>query len=121
MEFIAVYGGRATAARAEWEVYIGGGRLAYLKEFCGAGDGGAGFYLQIIPRDRADLPGGFCIICWVVRKRRQRGVITQMELAHMRWDKVSLDVLGISDSPKKFLAATQETEPAWRLRRDGLG
>ena len=58
----AVYEGIAAgdygqpAARSDFDVYLRGNRLAYLKEPCAAGDADARFSLHIIPADPADLP-----------------------------------------------------------------
>ena len=58
----ALYGGIAAGdygqpvARSDFDVYIRGGVLAYLKENCAAGDTDARFFLHSIPADSADLP-----------------------------------------------------------------
>ena len=58
----AVYEGIAAGdygqpvARSDFNVYMRGNRLAYLREPCAAGDGDARFLLHIIPADPADLP-----------------------------------------------------------------
>ena len=44
------------AAQSDFGVYMSGGRLAYLKETCAAGDADARFFLHIFPSDPADLP-----------------------------------------------------------------
>ena len=44
------------AARAAFDVYRHGGRLAYLKEPCSAADTDARFFLHVYPADAADLP-----------------------------------------------------------------
>ena len=44
------------AAQSDFDVYMSGGRLAYLKETCAAGDADARFFLHIFPADPADLP-----------------------------------------------------------------
>ena len=44
------------AARADFDVYLRGNALAYLKENCVAGDADARFFLHIFPADPADLP-----------------------------------------------------------------
>ena len=43
-------------ARANFDVYLRGDVLAYLKENCAAGDADARFFLHIFPHDPADLP-----------------------------------------------------------------
>ncbi len=43
-------------ARSDFDVYLRGKTLAYLKEPCEAGDIDAWFFLHIIPADPADLP-----------------------------------------------------------------
>ena len=43
-------------ARADFDVYLRGSGLAYVKETCEAGDTDARFFLHIIPADPADLP-----------------------------------------------------------------
>ena len=43
-------------AQSDFDVYMSGGGLAYLKEPCEAGDIDARFFLHIIPADPADLP-----------------------------------------------------------------
>ena len=50
-------------AQSDFDVYLRGDTLAYLKESCAAGDADARFFLHIIPADRADLPAD----------RRERG------------------------------------------------
>ena len=65
----AVYDGIATGeygqrvAQSEFDVYMRGNGLAYIKEPCAEGDAEARFFLHIVPVDPADLPGG----------RRERG------------------------------------------------
>ena len=44
-------------ARSEFDLYIDGGNLYYVKEPCGEGDTAAAFFLHIIPADLDDLPG----------------------------------------------------------------
>ena len=44
------------AARSDFDVYLRGNGLAYLKEDCAAGDTDARFFLHIFPEDPADLP-----------------------------------------------------------------
>ena len=44
------------AAQSDFDVHMSGGRLAYLKETCAAGDVDARFFLHIFPVDPADLP-----------------------------------------------------------------
>ena len=44
------------AAQSDFDVYLRGNRLAYLKEPCAAGDADARFFLHIFPADPADLP-----------------------------------------------------------------
>ncbi len=46
------------AAQSDFDVYLRGNRLAYLKEDCEAGDTDARFFLHIIPAESADLPVG---------------------------------------------------------------
>ena len=43
-------------ARAEFDVYIHGGKLYYVKEPCASEDVRAGFFLHIVPEDENDLP-----------------------------------------------------------------
>ena len=43
-------------ARSDFDVYLRGNGLAYLKENCGVGDTDARFFLHIVPVDPADLP-----------------------------------------------------------------
>ena len=43
-------------ARSDFDVYLRGNGLAYLKEHCAAGDADARFFLHIFPADPADLP-----------------------------------------------------------------
>ena len=47
---------RQPVTRSDFDVYLRGNRLAYLKEPCAAGDTDARFLLHIIPADPADLP-----------------------------------------------------------------
>ena len=44
------------AAQSDFDVYLSGRRLAYLKEPCAPGDTDARFFLHIFPADSADLP-----------------------------------------------------------------
>ena len=44
------------AAQSDFDVYMSGGGLAYLKESCAADDADARFFLHIFPADTADLP-----------------------------------------------------------------
>ena len=43
-------------AQSDFDVYMRGNTLAYLKENCAAGDVDARFFLHIIPVDSTDLP-----------------------------------------------------------------
>ena len=58
----AIYDGIAAGdyghpvAQSDFDVYLRGNGLAYLKENCAAGDTDARFFLHIIPADLADLP-----------------------------------------------------------------
>ena len=58
----AVYDGIAAGdydlpvAQSDFDVYLRGNSLAYLKEPCAAGDADARFFLHIIPVDPAELP-----------------------------------------------------------------
>ena len=44
------------AAQSDFDVYLIGGGLAYIKEPCAVGDADARFFLHIFPADPADLP-----------------------------------------------------------------
>ena len=44
-------------AREEFDLYIDGGKLYYVKEPCGSDDVQDGFFLHIVPADIDDLPG----------------------------------------------------------------
>ena len=56
-ESIAAGGyGQQPAAQSDFDVYLSGNGLAYLKEPCAADDTEARFFLHIFPVDRADLP-----------------------------------------------------------------
>ena len=46
-----------SVAQSDFDVYLRGNGLAYVKENCAAGDTDASFFLHIIPVDPADLPG----------------------------------------------------------------
>ena len=46
-------------AQSDFDVYLRGDGLAYLKENCAAGDADARFFLHIFPDDPADLPVGW--------------------------------------------------------------
>ncbi len=58
----AIYEGIVTGdygqpvAQSDFDVYMRGNVLTYLKENCAAGDTGARFFLHIFPADPADLP-----------------------------------------------------------------
>ncbi len=54
-ESIAVGDYGQPVARSDFDVYLRGGGLAYLKEHCTAGDADARFFLHIFPADPADL------------------------------------------------------------------
>ena len=43
-------------ARSNFDLYVQGNRLIYLRESCAAADTAAAFFLHIIPEDAADLP-----------------------------------------------------------------
>ena len=43
-------------ARSDFDLYVQGNRLIYLRESCAAADTAAAFFLHIIPADAADLP-----------------------------------------------------------------
>ena len=45
------------AARSEFDLYLDGGNLYYVKEPCAIEDVQAGFFLHIVPADLGDLPG----------------------------------------------------------------
>ena len=47
---------REPAARSEFDLYLDGGNLYYVKEPCGSEDVQAGFFLHIVPTDLDDLP-----------------------------------------------------------------
>ncbi len=47
---------REPIARAEFDLYIDGGNLYYVKEPCTAEDTQAGFFLHVVPKDEDDLP-----------------------------------------------------------------
>ena len=47
---------RQPVARSDFDVYLRGNTLAYLKEPCAQGDADARFFLHITPADPADLP-----------------------------------------------------------------
>ena len=53
---IAARGYGQPAAQSDFDVYLRGGGLAYLKRPCEAGDTDARFFLHIFPSDTADLP-----------------------------------------------------------------
>ena len=44
------------AARSEFDLYIRGGKLYYVKEPCGRADTAASFFLHVVPEDENDLP-----------------------------------------------------------------
>ena len=50
-------GERRPAIRSDFDVYLAGNRLVYVKEPCGPEDVEAGFYLHVVPADPDDLPG----------------------------------------------------------------
>ena len=43
-------------ARSEFDVYLDGGNLYYVKEPCGGADTDVGFFLHVFPEDENDLP-----------------------------------------------------------------
>ena len=51
----AVLSDRRPAARSDFDLYVQDNRLIYLRESCAAADTAPGFFLQIVPRDTADL------------------------------------------------------------------
>ena len=57
-EIVAAGGYGQPVARSDFDVYLRGNGLAYLKEPCDQGDVDARFFLHIIPGDPADLPAG---------------------------------------------------------------
>ena len=44
------------AARSEFDLYIRGGKLYYVKDQCGGADVQASFFLHVVPEDENDLP-----------------------------------------------------------------
>ena len=44
-------------ARSEFDLYVDGGKLYYVKEPCGSEDVQDGFFLHVVPADLDDLPG----------------------------------------------------------------
>ena len=46
------------AARAEFDLYLDGGKLYYVKEPCGSEDVQARFFLHVVPENEIDLPDG---------------------------------------------------------------
>ena len=46
----------ALVAQSDFDLYLSGNALTYIKESCAAGDTDARFFLHIIPADPADLP-----------------------------------------------------------------
>ena len=53
---VAAGGYGQPVAQSDFDVYLRGNGLAYLKEPCAAGDVDARFFLHVIPDDSADLP-----------------------------------------------------------------
>ena len=47
---------REPIARSEFDLYLDGGNLYYVKEPCGSEDVQAGFFLHVVPEDLDDLP-----------------------------------------------------------------
>ena len=45
------------AVRSEFDLYVDGGKLYYVKEPCGIEDTQVGFFLHVVPADLDDLPG----------------------------------------------------------------
>ena len=55
-QYRAVASSGEPAARAEFDLYLDGGALFYLKEPCGADDARGRFFLSVYPADARDLP-----------------------------------------------------------------
>ena len=62
------------AARSNFDLYIQGNQLLYLRETCAAADLAAGFFLHILPQEVADLPA-----------ERQAAGFANRDFAFDRW------------------------------------
>ena len=70
----AALSNRPPAVRSDFTLYLQDSRLIYLRETCAAADTAAGFFLHIIPADRADLP-----------QERQSAGFANLDFAFARW------------------------------------
>ena len=88
------------ADRADFDLYIQDNRLIYLRETCAAADTAAGFFLHILPEDRADLP-----------PERQAAGFANLDFAFGRYggsfDGKCLAAIPLPDYPVKFLRTGQ--------------
>ena len=88
------------AARADFDLYIQDNRLIYLRETCAAADTAAGFFLHILPADRADLP-----------EERQDAGFANLDFAFGRYggsfDGKCLATVPLPDYPVKSLRTGQ--------------
>ena len=88
------------AARSHFALYWRDNRLLYLRENCAAEDTAAGFFLHIVPEDRADLPG----------ERRSAG-FANLDFAFARWgghfDGKCLAAVALPDYPIKEMRTGQ--------------
>ena len=86
--------------RAAFDLYIQGNRLIYLRETCADADTAAGFFLHIIPEDRADLP-----------PERQAAGFANRDFDFARWgghfDGKCLAVVPLPEYPIKSLRTGQ--------------
>ena len=88
------------AARSNFDLYIQDNRLIYLRETCAAGDTAAGFFLHILPVDRADLP-----------PERQAAGFANLDFPFARWggffDGKCLAIVPLPDYPVKEIRTGQ--------------
>ena len=88
------------AAQADFDLYIQGNRLIYLRETCAAGDTAAGFFLHIIPADVSVLP-----------QERQAAGFANLDFAFGRYggffDGKCLAAVPLPDYPIKEIRAGQ--------------
>ncbi len=88
------------AARSNFDLYIQDNQLIYLRETCAAADTAAGFFLHILPVDRADLP-----------PERQAAGFANLDFAFARWgghfDGKCLATVPLPDYPVKEIRTGQ--------------
>ena len=89
-----------TVSRADFDVYLGAGRLAYFKEPCAAADTGALFFLHLFPAKDGDLFGEG-------REYGFNNMDFEFSQHGVRWDGKCLAVVALPDYAIALIRAGQ--------------